>query len=93
MTKDSRVACRKLKKDVDSKTILNQLYKNTLLQTTFNSNMLALNKGKPEQMNLKDILKSFIDFREEVITKRTDADGSVRVLFKPNAMRLKESSK
>ena len=63
-----------LKKDVDSNIILNQLYKNTLLQTTFNSNMLALNKGKPEQMNLKDMLRAFIDFREEVITKRTIFD-------------------
>ena len=63
-----------LKKDIDSNIILNQLYKHTLLQTAFNSNMLALNKGKPEQMNLKDILKSFIDFREEVITKRTVYD-------------------
>ena len=63
-----------LKKDVDSKIILNQLYKNTLLQTTFNSNMLALNKGKPEQMNLKEMLVAFIDFREEVITKKTIFD-------------------
>ena len=63
-----------LKKDVDSKIILNQLYKNTLLQTTFNSNMLALNKGKPEQMNLKEMLVAFIDFREEVVTKRTIFD-------------------
>ena len=63
-----------LKKDVDSNIILNQLYKNTLLQTTFNSNMLALNKGKPEQMNLKDMLTAFIEFREEVITKRTIFD-------------------
>ena len=63
-----------LKKDVDSKIILNQLYKNTLLQTTFNSNMLALNKGKPEQMNLKEMIHAFIDFREEVITKRTIFD-------------------
>ncbi len=60
-----------LKKDFDANIILNQLYKHTLIQTTFNSNMLALNKGKPEQMNLKDILSSFLDFREEVITKRT----------------------
>ena len=60
-----------LKKDVDTKIILNQLYKHTLLQTTFNSNMLALNKGKPEQLNLKEILSLFIDFREEVVTKRT----------------------
>ena len=63
-----------LKKDVDANIILNQLYKNTLLQTTFNSNMLALNKGKPEQMNLKEMLSAFIDFREEVITKRTIFD-------------------
>ena len=63
-----------LKKDVDPKIILNQLYKHTLLQTTFNSNMLALNKGKPVQMNLKDIILSFIDFREEVVTKRTVFD-------------------
>ena len=63
-----------LKKDIDSNIILNKLYKHTLLQTSFNSNMLALNKGKPEQMNLKDILLSFIDFREEVITKRTIFD-------------------
>ncbi len=63
-----------LKKDVDANIILNQLYKNTLLQTTFNSNMLALNKGKPEQMNLREMLAAFIDFREEVITKRTIFD-------------------
>ena len=63
-----------LKKDVDANIILNQLYKHTLMQTTFNSNMLALNKGKPEQMNLKDMLSAFIDFREEVITKRTIFD-------------------
>ena len=63
-----------LKKDVDANIILNQLYKNTLLQTTFNSNMLALNKGKPEQMNLKEMLLAFIEFREEVITKKTIFD-------------------
>ncbi len=63
-----------LKKDIDANIILNQLYKHTLIQTTFNSNMLALNKGKPEQMNLKDILSSFLDFREEVISKRTQFD-------------------
>ena len=63
-----------LKKDIDANIILNQLYKHTLIQTTFNSNMLALNKGKPEQMNLKDILNSFLEFREEVISKRTQYD-------------------
>jgi Type IIA topoisomerase (DNA gyrase/topo II, topoisomerase IV), A subunit len=63
-----------LKRDVDSKIILNQLYKHTLLQTTFNSNMLALNKGKPEQLNLKEIITYFIEFREEIVTKRTVFD-------------------
>ena len=63
-----------LKKDVDSEIVLNQLYKHTLLQTTFNSNMLALNNGKPEKLNLKQILESFINFREEVVTKRTVFD-------------------
>ena len=63
-----------LKKDVDVKIILNQLYKHTLLQTSFNSNMLALNKGKPEQLNLKQIISSFIEFREEIVSKRTAFD-------------------
>ncbi|SVD32334.1 uncharacterized protein METZ01_LOCUS385188, partial [marine metagenome] len=63
-----------LKKDVDANIILNQLYKHTLLQTSFNSNMLALNKGKPEQLNLKQIISSFIEFREEIVSKRTAFD-------------------
>ena len=63
-----------LKKDVDSNIILNQLYKYTSLQTTFNSNMLALNKGKPEQLNLKQIISSFIEFREEIVSKRIAFD-------------------
>ncbi len=63
-----------LKRDIDSKIILNQLFKHTLMQTTFNSNMLALNKGKPEQLNLKQIISGFTDFREEIITKRTIYD-------------------
>lgn len=63
-----------LKRDTDHKIILNQLYKHTLLQTTFNSNMLAINKGKPESLDLKQIISSFIEFREEVVTKRTVFD-------------------
>ena len=50
-------------KDVDHRIILKQLYKRTLLQTSFNNNMLALNKGKPEQLNLKQLLSLFIEFR------------------------------
>ena len=63
-----------LKKDVDANIILNQLYKHTLLQTSFNSNMLALNRGKPEQLNLKQIISSFVEFREEIVSKRTAFD-------------------
>ena len=63
-----------LKKEVDSKIILNQLYKNTLLQSSFNSNVLALNNGKPEQLNLKELLNLFIEFRENIVTKRTIFD-------------------
>ncbi len=59
-----------LKRDFDSDTIINQLYKHTPVQTTFNCNILALNQGKPEQLNLKQILNSFINFRKEIVTKR-----------------------
>jgi len=63
-----------LKKEASKNIILNQLYKHTLLQTSFNSNMLALNKGKPEQLNLKQIISSFVEFREEVVSKKTTFD-------------------
>ena len=43
------------------------------LQTTFGVNMLALNGGRPEQLNLKDMIEAFIDFREEVVTRRTSS--------------------
>jgi DNA gyrase subunit A len=51
--------------------VLNQLYRFTALQTTFGVNMLALNHGRPEMLNLKQVLQAFIAFREEVITRRT----------------------
>ena len=60
-----------LKRDAVPEVVLNQLFKMTRLQTSFGVNMLALNGGRPEQMNIMDILKAFIRFREEVITKRT----------------------
>lgn len=60
-----------LKRDTISDVLLNQLYSMTPLQTSFGVNMLALDHGKPELMNVKQILSSFIEFREEVITKRT----------------------
>ena len=60
-----------LKKDAMSEVVLNQLFRFTPLQTSFGVNMLALNGGRPQQMNLKEILQAFIDFREEVIRRRT----------------------
>ena len=52
--------------------VLNQLFKHTALQTSFGVNMLALNGGRPELMNLKQVITAFIDFRERVITRRTE---------------------
>ncbi len=63
-----------LKRDATPEVVLNQLYKFTQLQTSFGCNMLALNGGRPEQLNLKEFLSSFISFREEVIARRTAYD-------------------
>lgn len=60
-----------LKRDANADVVLNQLYRFTPLQTSFGVNMLALNGGRPELMNLKQILEAFLAFREEVITRRT----------------------
>lgn len=60
-----------IKRDAVPEVVLNQLYRFTSLQTSFGANMLALNRGKPEMMNLKQLLEAFIDFREEVVTRRT----------------------
>lgn len=63
-----------LKRDADASVVLNQLYKHTPLQSSFGINMLALNGGRPELMNLPQILSAFVAFREEVITRRTRFD-------------------
>lgn len=60
-----------LKKDVVAEIVLNQLYRYTPLQTSFGCNMVALNGGKPEQMTLLDMLRAFVSFREEVVSRRT----------------------
>jgi DNA gyrase subunit A len=60
-----------LKRDAVADVILNQLYRFTPLQTSFGCNMVALNGGKPEVMNLPDMLKAFVTFREEVVSRRT----------------------
>ncbi|MFN3613745.1 MAG: DNA gyrase C-terminal beta-propeller domain-containing protein, partial [Rubrimonas sp.] len=60
-----------LKRDATPDVVLNQLYRFTPMQTSFGCNMLALNGGRPEQMELRTILSSFLSFREEVVARRT----------------------
>ena len=65
-----------LKRDASSEVVLNQLYRFSNLQQSFGVNMLALNDGRPVQMNLKELLVAFVAFREEVVTRRTKFDLS-----------------
>nr|WP_282095554.1 DNA gyrase subunit A [Epibacterium ulvae] len=60
-----------LKRDATPEVVLNQLYRFTPMQTSFGCNMLALNGGRPEQLTLRRFLTSFIDFREDVVARRT----------------------
>jgi DNA gyrase subunit A len=60
-----------LRRDAVADVVLNQLYRFTPLQSSFGCNFVALNGGRPEQLNLVDMLRTFIAFREEVVTRRT----------------------
>ncbi len=60
-----------LKRDATPEVVLNQLYRFTPMQTSFGCNMLALNGGRPEQLTLRKFLTSFIEFREDVVARRT----------------------
>jgi DNA gyrase subunit A len=60
-----------IKRDAMADVVLNQLYRYTPLQTSFGANMVALNGGRPELMTLKDLIQAFVDFREEVVSRRT----------------------
>ncbi len=60
-----------IKRDASADVVLNQLFRYSQLQTSFPANMLALNGGRPEQLNLRQILQAFIVFREEVVARRT----------------------
>ena len=60
-----------LKRDATPEVVLNQLFRFSAMQTSFGCNMLALNGGRPEQLMLRDFLTYFIDFREEVVARRT----------------------
>ncbi len=60
-----------LKKDASAEVVLNQLYRFSQMQTSFGVNMLALNGGRPELMNLRKVLDCFVTFRQEVVVRRT----------------------
>jgi DNA gyrase subunit A len=60
-----------VKRDAMADVVLNQLYRYTPLQSTFGANMVALEGGRPQVMNLRDLLASFVAFREEVVSRRT----------------------
>ncbi len=63
-----------LKRNAVPRVMLNSIYKHTQMESTFGSIMLAIDKGKPRVMNLKEVLKCFIDHRFEVVTRRTQFD-------------------
>ncbi|WP_374515931.1 DNA gyrase subunit A [Brevundimonas sp.] len=60
-----------LKRDASGDVVLNQLWRFTAMQSSFGVNMLALNHGRPEQMGLRQLLDAFLEFREEVVVRRT----------------------
>lgn len=60
-----------LKRDATPEVVLNQLWRHTPAQSSFPANMLAIRGGRPEILNLRDIIEAFVKFREEVITRRT----------------------
>ncbi|MET3732896.1 DNA gyrase subunit A [Moheibacter stercoris] len=60
-----------LKMDAVPNIVLNLLYKHTALQSSFSVNNIALVNGRPEQLNLKDLIKHFVDHRHDVVTRRT----------------------
>jgi DNA gyrase subunit A len=60
-----------LKRDATAEVVLNQIWRHTPAQSSFPANMLAIRGGRPETLTLRDIVQSFITFREEVITRRT----------------------
>ena len=60
-----------LKRDATPEVVLNQLWRHTPAQSSFPANMLAIRGGRPETLSLRDIIESFVKFREEVITRRS----------------------
>jgi len=69
--KDGMRVVIELKKSAQAVVLQNQLFKLTNLQTSFSMNMLAIHNGRPRTMNLQEFLQAFLDFREEVVTRRS----------------------
>ncbi len=63
-----------LRRDAMSNVVLNNLYKYTALQTSFNVNNIALVNGRPKMLNLKDIIIHFVNHRHEIVTRRTQCE-------------------
>ncbi|MCW0953526.1 DNA gyrase subunit A [Weissella ceti] len=61
-----------IRRDVSASVVLNNLYKNTLMQTNFSFNMLAVQDGRPKLLSLKDMLKAYLKHQQEVIRRRTE---------------------
>ncbi|WP_447641481.1 MULTISPECIES: DNA gyrase subunit A [Chitinophagaceae] len=61
-----------LKKDAVAEVVVNKLFKYSELQTSFGINNIAISKGRPKQLNLKDLISEFVEFRMDVVTRRTE---------------------
>ena len=72
--KDGMRIAIELKRGESSDVVLNNLYKQTPMQTVFGINMVALHDGRPQLMNLKQVLEAFLSHRREVVTRRTIFD-------------------
>jgi DNA gyrase subunit A len=70
-TKDVRIVIE-LKRDAVANVVLNKLYQHTQLQTSFSINSIALVKGRPMLLNLKDLIKYFVEHRHEIVVRRTE---------------------
>jgi DNA gyrase subunit A len=70
----TRIVIELRQRDAVAQVIINQLYKYSELQTSFGINNVALSKGRPRIMNLRDLISEFIEFRMEVVTRRTRFD-------------------
>jgi len=63
-----------IKRDADPHRVLNNLFKHTAMQTAFNMNMLALVDGQPQTLSLKAVLQHYIDYRRQIVRRRTEFD-------------------